>query len=401
MRSLPPKYSVIIPTKNSMPYLKFAVESALGHSRKDFELVVSVNYSTDSTLSFLHGIHDSRLRIVEPSSALSMSENWDFAQSHAKGEWQMFLGGDDLLMSGFMEFLDQSVQQALSINSSVIVARRAYVTWAKAVSKGLVPLQYWGTNTSKLVGTIDFIAEALTNEISYHAGPQMYTSCIVHKNLLDKIRQHNSGNLISGHPQDAYLCAVIAKSSDVFLSIDLPFSFVGTSEKSAGRAVTHSRESGELSAAAAAYEQNVQNTSFYPYRSDLNFNHGIDARYLYDALLDIWPNLLETKPFDSRLFRLRMDIHFLTQVSWAKLRSLGAEHLLLSPRFLIVKFIASNMFRLLRRVRVELQQILSVPIGPILRRNLAFRQVTESTDDKHLFDLAMSLDAAPKSKHPL
>jgi glycosyltransferase involved in cell wall biosynthesis len=397
VKSLPTKYSVIIPTKNSMPYLKFAVESALGHTRADFELIVSVNHSTDSTLSFLRGICDSRLRIVEPPSSLSMSEHWDFAQSHAKGEWQMFLGGDDLLMSGFMEFLDHSVQQALLTNSSVIVARRAYVTWAKAVSKGLVPLQYWGTSTSKLVRTKDFIAEALTNEISYHAGPQMYTSCIVHKNLLDSIREHNSGNLISGHPQDAYLCAVIAKNSDTFLSIGLPFSYVGTSEKSAGRAVTHSLGSGELLATAKAYEQNVQNTRFYPYKSDLKFNHGIDARYLYDALIDIWPNLLKTKPFDSRLFKLRMEMHFLTQVSWAKLTNLGAKHLLISPRFLIPKFIAGKLVKLLRRVRLELQQILSLAIGPILRRNLKFHQVQETTNDQNLFDLAMALNAAPKS----
>ena len=50
---MPPKISVCIPVKNGGVFLPLAVESVLGQSRDDIELIIVDNCSTDGTATWL------------------------------------------------------------------------------------------------------------------------------------------------------------------------------------------------------------------------------------------------------------------------------------------------------------------------------------------------------------
>jgi glycosyltransferase involved in cell wall biosynthesis len=56
--------TVGIPVFNAMPYLPKSVESILGQSYRDFEILVINDGSTDGSLPFLQSLHDPRLRII-------------------------------------------------------------------------------------------------------------------------------------------------------------------------------------------------------------------------------------------------------------------------------------------------------------------------------------------------
>ena len=57
--------TVGLPVHNAMPYLPESVESILGQTAQDFQLLAVVDGSTDGSLEYLRSIRDARLRVVE------------------------------------------------------------------------------------------------------------------------------------------------------------------------------------------------------------------------------------------------------------------------------------------------------------------------------------------------
>jgi glycosyltransferase involved in cell wall biosynthesis len=64
-----PAISVLLPVRNGMPYLPVAVDSVLGQTWGDFELIVIDDGSTDGTREYLKGVTDPRVRVVSTGGA--------------------------------------------------------------------------------------------------------------------------------------------------------------------------------------------------------------------------------------------------------------------------------------------------------------------------------------------
>ena len=306
-----PKYSVVIPVKNGMPYLEWAIESVLAEQSDFLEVVISVDESEDSSSEFAHDIKDERVRVFSPPRNLSMSEHWDFAQSKCKGDWQIFLGQDDLFAIGYLQKWELMVSEAQGASIEAIVARRAYVNWEGVNDHSRPAIQFWGTSGSKVITAKEFVSRALYNQISYHEGPQAYTSSIVKREVLDAIRARNSGRLVSGHPQDAFLAASVLRHSQSFLFFGEPFSFVGTSSRSAGLAVSSSSK--ELSVDQIMLRENyITSVTDSPVGQGLraNFRHGSNAKYFLDALVATRGTDRVTE-LDFKLNKLRFDANLL------------------------------------------------------------------------------------------
>ena len=290
-----PTYSIIIPTKEGMPYLKYACMSVLATDRADIELVVSVDWSKDSTDEFLESLTDPRLKVVRPQQGLTMSEHWDFAQQHASGEWQMFLGQDDMLINDYPMGLDSYTSKARDLGLEIIVARRAYICWPPLQHNNLMAIQYWKSDEIKVIDSQVFTDEALCSGISYHVGPQMYTSSLVAREVIQEIREGQQGRLIVGHPQDAYLSAALLKARKHYLWAGAPFSWVGTSMKSAGLAISQSHQSTEFRELASRYAEGVEKSISVVFSNGIDFRHGITSRYFFDAVLQTNPDSLRMR----------------------------------------------------------------------------------------------------------
>src|SRR5215471_19694655 len=89
------KFSILIPTRNGAPYVFSAINSILRQSYESCEVVVSVNHSTDETMSQVRSIDDPRLRVVVPPAPLSMTLHYEWCLKQARGEWITILGDDD------------------------------------------------------------------------------------------------------------------------------------------------------------------------------------------------------------------------------------------------------------------------------------------------------------------
>ena len=62
------KISVILPVYNSQKFIKQAIESVLGQTFTDFELIIVNDGSTDSTLDIISNFKDKRIRLISQSN---------------------------------------------------------------------------------------------------------------------------------------------------------------------------------------------------------------------------------------------------------------------------------------------------------------------------------------------
>lgn len=385
------KYSIIIPAKNGMPYLEYAVKSALATDRLDLEVLVSLDMTGDESKTFLDSISDERLRVVYPNHGLSMSEHWDFAQLQAKGLWQIFLGQDDMLLSGYPDMFDSLTRVADESELEIVVSRRAYITWPPLAKRSLKPLQYWRTDEISVMNSRTFARSALLSEISYHEGPQMYTTTLVYSELLTKIRRSNGGRLIRGHPQDAYLAAELLKQSAAYVWSGAPFGWVGTSNKSAGLAITHGRNDVVLQEVAKSYVGSISDSERLPYHSDVDFRHGVNARYFYDALRVVWPEFIQDEAASRPWYKFQLDVNLVSSVTGGVRGAGKYRALVCSPKLLPTKVLVGLILKVWRFLRSLALSAVGVLAKRALGRRFGFITVNKAGDIRSLYEQALKI----------
>ncbi len=101
--STQPKVSVCIPTYNRASILPYAVESVLGQTYADFELIICDDASTDSTAEVVRQWSDSRIRYIQHPQNIQRSRNMRSGYEAAKGEYLIKFDDDDALTPTFLE----------------------------------------------------------------------------------------------------------------------------------------------------------------------------------------------------------------------------------------------------------------------------------------------------------
>ena len=98
--------SIIIPAFNAEKYLRECLDSAVGQTCRDIEIIVVDGGSTDSTGRIIaeYATCDNRVRpLVQPQSGVSAARN--AALRIAGGEWVSFLDSDDVLYPDSIKML--------------------------------------------------------------------------------------------------------------------------------------------------------------------------------------------------------------------------------------------------------------------------------------------------------
>lgn len=101
--------SLVIPTKERCQTLRYTLETALQQTCEDYEIVVSDNFSQDSTKEVVQRFADSRIKYFNTGQRLSMRDNWEFALERASGHYIIFIGDDDAVMPGAIDILQRNI----------------------------------------------------------------------------------------------------------------------------------------------------------------------------------------------------------------------------------------------------------------------------------------------------
>lgn len=87
--------SVVIPTRNRADLLLRAIETVLGQTYRQLEVVVVIDGPDEATERALAGVGDERLRWLVNESSLGGAEARNVGVRAARGEWVAFLDDDD------------------------------------------------------------------------------------------------------------------------------------------------------------------------------------------------------------------------------------------------------------------------------------------------------------------
>ncbi len=115
-----PKISIGMPAYNSAATIRDAIESLLGQSFGDFELIVSDNSSTDCTLAIVRSLaeHDRRIRYVCQAENIGANRNYSSVARVARGKFFKWASSSDACAPTFLEKCLISLEQ----NEDAVVA---------------------------------------------------------------------------------------------------------------------------------------------------------------------------------------------------------------------------------------------------------------------------------------
>jgi glycosyltransferase involved in cell wall biosynthesis len=100
-----PRFSIVLATKNGMPFVREAVASLEAQTLDDYEVVIQDAASTDGTAQFLCRLRLSNVRMAsEPDSGLG--DAYDRAFARCRGEIVGILDSDNLLAPNALEAVD-------------------------------------------------------------------------------------------------------------------------------------------------------------------------------------------------------------------------------------------------------------------------------------------------------
>lgn len=176
MERVQPLVSIVIPAYNNAEYLAQAIESALGQSYGNIELIVSDHSSTDDTFAVMRGFErDERVTLLSTPSGGGALRNWNRVSEAARGKYIKLLCGDDLLYPNIVgeqaSALESSPTASVAASSRDVVNSRGRVVVRNRGLKGLrgvVPgheairrTVVAGTNLLGEPGSVMFVREHL------------------------------------------------------------------------------------------------------------------------------------------------------------------------------------------------------------------------------------------------
>jgi glycosyltransferase involved in cell wall biosynthesis len=286
------KYSIIIPTFNGLDYLPACIETIVSQTYDDYELIVSDDHSQDGTADYLCALYHPKIRVLFTPRRMSMAEHWEWALIHARGEWCIFVGQDDGLQLYFFELADILTRYAARCGIRAIMSARAYFFWPgcecvfgerKVDFDAMARVEHCGGKWKTF--------QVLSGVIPYFELPEMYTTSLFHRDILEEARVKQCGKVFVTHPQDANLAAIACSLDAQYIRSSIPLGWVGSSPKSAGIAV------GEKSSnLRAVYLDLIRN-------SKLEYCPLIGPFSLDSLTLYFWGALVQSEKLQGEKFR--------------------------------------------------------------------------------------------------
>ncbi len=226
------KFSVVIPTRQRADTLRHALKSCLDQSFDDYEIIVSDNASSPATRAVIDEAASPRVRYVRSPEPLAMASNWDFALSHARGEYVIVIGDDDGLLPHALAELDSLT---LMHQPRAIHWEPAYYTWPSIGLPGQgdylrVPIG----RTSREIVAAETIRGVIGFRQPYTALPMLYHGAI-RRDVLEELKQKTQ-RIVPHRLPDIYSGFAIAAIVERYLDLEVPMSVCGYSAASTSTA---------------------------------------------------------------------------------------------------------------------------------------------------------------------
>lgn len=229
------KISIVIPTRNRCEFLPYCLRTALACKDDQLEVVISNNNSSDETAAVLKGFTDPRLKVVHTNADLSMRQNFEFALSHATGDYVIFIGDDDGVLPSGLAALRHLIENA---QPDAIIWRHITYLWPNKTG-GPVHGQLKFRCRDFCGPVYPLAPRALLddlcqgNRMHYRDGLNIYHGCIARR-VIDQVKCETGGDYFQGQCPDINTAFSNLTAAQSAYWIRNPATIAGAGEKSHG-----------------------------------------------------------------------------------------------------------------------------------------------------------------------
>lgn len=169
-----PKVSIIMPAYNASSTIKEAINSVLGQTFSDFELIIVNDGSSDHTEKIILSIRDDRIKYFNQQNKGQCAAN-NFGLSQAKGEFIKFFDADDIMNDYHIE------AQFLAIKNSKNAI--ASCKWCRFYNDDIKSAKFIPELVWKNLDSIEWLKVSLSQRHDMMGG----CLWLIPKTILDKV----------------------------------------------------------------------------------------------------------------------------------------------------------------------------------------------------------------------
>ncbi len=232
------KFSLLIPTKNRLDLLKYALNSIFIQSYTNWEIIISDNCSDIDIKSYIDELNDKRITFVRQENPISVTENWNVTNNLANGDYIIMLGDDDALLPWTLEKLYQNIKKYNSpevLNFSAYIYQQANVSQKQPKAKVDIASQYYPflqTSSSYFLPIdtrIKFAQKSLDFEFSFGFNMQFFCYS---KEIVKNLKKY--GKFYEAPYPDYYTANALMLIAKEVLIIPEDLVIIGVTPKSYG-----------------------------------------------------------------------------------------------------------------------------------------------------------------------
>lgn len=213
-----PTVSVIIPAYNTEAYIGKAIESALGQTEQDIEVIVVDDASTDATVKVVEDYSDKRLKLTVNERNRGPSYTRNRAIREARGEWVALLDSDDWYAP---ERLEKLLHVARTENADLVADDLYYIQdGAKRPWSTLFSLAGEHFNGPRHIDAADFVETNMPGRRCLRLG---LTKPLMKRGFLTRYNLTYNENVRHGEDFLFYLACLMAGAR--FVVVPEPYYF--------------------------------------------------------------------------------------------------------------------------------------------------------------------------------
>ncbi len=240
------KFSVLLPTRNRLELLRYAIETVRRQDYDDWEIIVSDNYSEDDIAGYIQALGEPRIQYYRTQRFIPVTDNWNNALGKSTGEYVIMLGDDDCLMKGFFSTIKELVE---TYKNPDLIYSNAYLyaypgvlpdfpngflrsySYASFFRSAKKP--FWLSKKQAL----DLVRQSMNFKMGFTYNMQ---HSIINRNIIDRLR--SKGSFFQSPYPDFYATNVLLLKAERILICPYHLVTVGISPKSFGYYFFNKRE---------------------------------------------------------------------------------------------------------------------------------------------------------------
>jgi glycosyltransferase involved in cell wall biosynthesis len=240
------KFSVLIPTRNRLEYLKQALYSVQQQNYPNWEAIISDNFSDDDVFGFIRDLKDDRIKYFRTKSFIPVTDNWNYALEKSTGDYVIMLGDDDCLLQDYFKickfFIEKYSSPDLMYTSALnyVYPKVLHgspdgylITWPNASFLSPEKKPYILDRQE----AIALAKQALNFRIMFNFNAQF---SIIKRTLINELKKY--GPFYQSPYPDYYSTTAMFLKADRILAVSCPIVVVGMSPKSFGCYYFNNRE---------------------------------------------------------------------------------------------------------------------------------------------------------------